>query len=334
MPRRAVGACTRCRASSAPPAASPTVLDRLHATGREGWYCPRLRGHGSGAPPSLLSRDPSGSLKEASGDGWTARGLPGKPRPDSQQIAEAAAVLSKAKSPSCCWAAVQLRQGKRQGSLRRSLAQSCSRRRRARVSSRKIIRCVSAIAGRKHRSGNAGTKAIACSPWARRFPRPMHGNRNMCSTAHHPHRHRSGKPGASAQFAAGRTVGREAGSRRNRAPLSMPATSPHGGSGTKTSSGVTRRQKQNRRRSPAHASQVLGVIRKALPRDTIVTSDMTQIAYAANEIFPAYEPRSWIHPVGFGTLGFATPQASARSLPARTSGGGDDRRLRFPVHAE
>jgi thiamine pyrophosphate-dependent acetolactate synthase large subunit-like protein len=34
---------------------------------------------------------------------------------------------------------------------------------------------------------------------------------------------------------------------------------------------------------------------------------MTQIAYAANEIFPMYAPRTWLHPVGFGTLGFATP---------------------------
>jgi len=55
--------------------------------------------------------------------------------------------------------------------------------------------------------------------------------------------------------------------------------------------------------------QVLASIRRALPRDAIIASDMTQIAYAANEIFPAYQPRTWIHPVGFGTLGFATPAA-------------------------
>jgi 5-guanidino-2-oxopentanoate decarboxylase len=53
--------------------------------------------------------------------------------------------------------------------------------------------------------------------------------------------------------------------------------------------------------------QVLDVIRAALPRDTIVCSDMTQIAYLANEVFPVYEPHTWIHPVGFGTLGFALP---------------------------
>ena len=53
--------------------------------------------------------------------------------------------------------------------------------------------------------------------------------------------------------------------------------------------------------------KVLDVIREALPRGTIICSDMTQIAYLANEVFPVYEPHTWIHPVGFGTLGFALP---------------------------
>ncbi len=53
--------------------------------------------------------------------------------------------------------------------------------------------------------------------------------------------------------------------------------------------------------------RVLEVIRAALPRNTIVCSDMTQIAYVANEAFRVYEPHTWIHPVGFGTLGFGLP---------------------------
>ena len=57
----------------------------------------------------------------------------------------------------------------------------------------------------------------------------------------------------------------------------------------------------------AMLSQVLDVIREALPREAVICSDMTQIAYAGNEIFPVLEPRTWIHPVGFGTLGFALP---------------------------
>ena len=60
---------------------------------------------------------------------------------------------------------------------------------------------------------------------------------------------------------------------------------------------------QNRK----HLTRVLEVIRASLPRETVICSDMTQIAYLANMIFPAYEPHTWIHPVGFGTLGFALP---------------------------
>jgi 5-guanidino-2-oxopentanoate decarboxylase len=56
-------------------------------------------------------------------------------------------------------------------------------------------------------------------------------------------------------------------------------------------------------------TKALTVIRDCLPTDTVVASDMTQIAYAANEIFPVSQPRTWLHPVGFGTLGFALPAA-------------------------
>jgi 5-guanidino-2-oxopentanoate decarboxylase len=52
---------------------------------------------------------------------------------------------------------------------------------------------------------------------------------------------------------------------------------------------------------------VLAVIREALPPETIIASDMTQIAYAANEDFPMEQGGKWIYPVGFGTLGFALP---------------------------
>lgn len=62
--------------------------------------------------------------------------------------------------------------------------------------------------------------------------------------------------------------------------------------------------------------RVLEVIRQALPRETIVATDMTQIAYAGNEVFPVYEPRSWLHPVGFGTLGYAVPAAIGAKLGA------------------
>ncbi len=56
-------------------------------------------------------------------------------------------------------------------------------------------------------------------------------------------------------------------------------------------------------------TKVLSVIRDSLPDETVIASDMTQIAYAANEVFPVNNPRTWLHPVGFGTLGFALPAA-------------------------
>jgi 5-guanidino-2-oxopentanoate decarboxylase len=54
-------------------------------------------------------------------------------------------------------------------------------------------------------------------------------------------------------------------------------------------------------------TKVLHTIREALPEETIVASDMTQIAYAANMVFPVHQPRTWLHPAGFGTLGFGLP---------------------------
>lgn len=43
---------------------------------------------------------------------------------------------------------------------------------------------------------------------------------------------------------------------------------------------------------------------------------MTQLAYAANVHFPVDQPRSYLHPVGFGTLGFALPAAIGAKVGA------------------
>ena len=61
-------------------------------------------------------------------------------------------------------------------------------------------------------------------------------------------------------------------------------------------------------------TKVLRVIRDNLPEETVIASDMTQIAYAANEIFTVNCPRTWLHPVGFGTLGFGLPAAIGAKL--------------------
>lgn len=63
----------------------------------------------------------------------------------------------------------------------------------------------------------------------------------------------------------------------------------------------------------------LGAIRSALPRDGVVFSDMTQIAYFGNYAFATDGPGQWFHPSGYGTLGFALPAALGAkiSTPAR-----------------
>jgi len=69
-------------------------------------------------------------------------------------------------------------------------------------------------------------------------------------------------------------------------------------------------------RAPLNA---LKAVRAALPRDGVVFSDMTQIAYIGNYAFPTDEPGQWFHPSGYGTLGFALPAALGAkfSCPAR-----------------
>jgi thiamine pyrophosphate-dependent acetolactate synthase large subunit-like protein len=53
----------------------------------------------------------------------------------------------------------------------------------------------------------------------------------------------------------------------------------------------------------------LEAIRAALPDETAVFTDMTQIAYFGNYAFPVDAPRRWFHPSGYGTLGYALPAA-------------------------
>jgi 5-guanidino-2-oxopentanoate decarboxylase len=63
-------------------------------------------------------------------------------------------------------------------------------------------------------------------------------------------------------------------------------------------------------------ARVWDVVREALPEDATVCADMTQLAYTGSYWFPASRPRSWLHPVGFGTLGWALPAAIGAKLAA------------------
>lgn len=59
---------------------------------------------------------------------------------------------------------------------------------------------------------------------------------------------------------------------------------------------------------------VLEAVRDALPEDAILASDMARISYTANEVFPVSRPRRWLHPLGYGTLGYALPAALGAKL--------------------
>jgi 5-guanidino-2-oxopentanoate decarboxylase len=58
--------------------------------------------------------------------------------------------------------------------------------------------------------------------------------------------------------------------------------------------------------------QLLGT----LPQDAIVVSDMTQIAYTAVDLIPLRSSMQWLHPTGYGTLGYALPAGIGAKLAA------------------
>jgi len=61
---------------------------------------------------------------------------------------------------------------------------------------------------------------------------------------------------------------------------------------------------------------VLEAIDRALPDDAVVATDSTQLAYSAHLAFPVSRPRSWIAPIGYGTLGCGLPDAIGAKLGA------------------
>jgi acetolactate synthase-1/2/3 large subunit len=50
-------------------------------------------------------------------------------------------------------------------------------------------------------------------------------------------------------------------------------------------------------------------LRRALPRETIVVADVTRLAYVMLVEFPAYEPRTFLHPAAAVSMGYGLPAA-------------------------
>jgi acetolactate synthase-1/2/3 large subunit/5-guanidino-2-oxopentanoate decarboxylase len=61
---------------------------------------------------------------------------------------------------------------------------------------------------------------------------------------------------------------------------------------------------------------LFAALREVLPPETLIYSDMTQLAYAARSGWDMAHPAAWHHPNGFGTLGYALPAAIGGKIGA------------------
>ncbi|MDU9394363.1 5-guanidino-2-oxopentanoate decarboxylase [Pseudomonas sp. zfem002] len=52
---------------------------------------------------------------------------------------------------------------------------------------------------------------------------------------------------------------------------------------------------------------ILDRVAAELPENAFISTDMTQLAYTGNYAFASRAPRSWLHPTGYGTLGYGLP---------------------------
>ena len=61
---------------------------------------------------------------------------------------------------------------------------------------------------------------------------------------------------------------------------------------------------------------LLKALRKALPKESIVVGDSTQLVYTSTFSFPVEQPRSWLYPAGYCPLGHALPMVIGAKLAA------------------
>jgi len=66
----------------------------------------------------------------------------------------------------------------------------------------------------------------------------------------------------------------------------------------------------------AGSHRILAALRDALDDDAVVAADMTKIGYASRPAYPAAEPRTFLFPRGFGTLGYSPPAAVGAAVGA------------------
>lgn len=80
---------------------------------------------------------------------------------------------------------------------------------------------------------------------------------------------------------------------------------------------LVRRLKAEARDEPRRWSAAypyVTALRESLEDDAVVTQDMNTLSYASAELFGVYQPRTFLAPKGYGTLGFALPAALGAKL--------------------
>ena len=62
------------------------------------------------------------------------------------------------------------------------------------------------------------------------------------------------------------------------------------------------------------AVELMRTLRSALPRETVIVSDLTVVAYWCHHVLDVFEPRTYFNSMGFGALGFGLPAAIGAKL--------------------
>ena len=94
----------------------------------------------------------------------------------------------------------------------------------------------------------------------------------------------------------------------------LPASSAHREARTDEIAQV--RESLHRHTAKYFDVALLDALRESLPRDGIVVADMTMLGYASAQYLPIYEPRTFIHPSEFCTIGCGLPLALGAKVAA------------------
>ncbi len=309
MARKGAAAFMRCRTSAAPRRRSPACHARLHAEGCSRRNRPGFRRFRLIAAAARLSRNPLDLLKQPAGEGWIVSHIPRTPGGSSPGHREKAAVkLAHAANPVVVLGGGALHAGSAASEIAENLGAIiltttagkgavpenhplCHGYRLSQLAAQQLLKDADVVLC-------AGSELSETDFWGSDFVLDQGLIRIDIDASNLARPHRADIAILADSATALAAIARQ-----------LPKADHAARRATK--------EKQVRERLTAEPGKdedlrkllrkTLAVIRDALPADTVVASDMTQIAYAANEIFPIYEPRSWLHPVGFGTLGFALP---------------------------